>query len=242
MRRWKREEGWRVLIGFVVCVVASSCAVRTPAPTPLPDGAVQAPQSRLMTINGGDVLEVIIRRGAGEERLTATVRDNGVVSVSFVDVQVGGLTTLEAEARLTEVLAPYVKEPRVQVIFQQKVVLDRFYVFGEVNTPGVYPLTPGMTVVDAIGQADGYTEQAHLASARVLRGNLVQPQILAANLEQLLFAGDFGQNVRLKDQDIVYVPRTRIGDWNQFLEKIRPTLEIIALPLQSVILYKTIGQ
>jgi polysaccharide biosynthesis/export protein len=160
--------------------------------------------------------------------------------VSFVDLAVGGVTALEAEERLREALAPYIKQPRVQVVFQQKVVADRVFVFGEVNAPGVYPLSPGMTVMDALGQANGYTDDAYLPSARVLRGGLAEPQILATQLDRLLYEGDLGQNLLLKDQDIVYVPRSRVGDWNQFIEEIRPTLEVITLPLQSVILGRAI--
>jgi len=88
--------------------------------------------------------------------------------------------------------------------------------------------------------ADGYTDAAYLPSVRVLRGGLASPQILATDLDQLLYRGDLGQNLRLKDQDIVYVPRSRVGDWNQFIEEIRPTLEVITLPLQSVILGRAI--
>jgi hypothetical protein len=31
----------------------------------------------------------------------------------------------------------------------------------------------------------------------------------------------------LKDNDIVFVPRERIGDWNSFLLKINPTLTLL---------------
>ncbi|MGH7274025.1 MAG: hypothetical protein ACREIQ_06205, partial [Nitrospiria bacterium] len=44
------------------------------------------------TIGPGDALEVIVRRGAGEERYAPTVKEDGTVPVSFVDVSVKGLT------------------------------------------------------------------------------------------------------------------------------------------------------
>ncbi len=234
MMQWRRH-GLVVGLGLLMLVIGSGCAIQTPRPNVEPEAAVRA---RVMTITPGDVLEVIVRRGAGEDRFTSTVRESGVLSVSFVDVPVKELTATEAEQKLAEALAPFVKEPRVQVLFKQKVILDRFYVFGEVNKPGVYPLESGMTIADALGKADGYTKTAYLPSVRVLRGGLAQPEVLPVDVDHLLYKGDIAQNLVLKNQDIVFVPRTRIGDWNRFIEQIRPTLEIILLPLQSSIMYR----
>jgi polysaccharide export outer membrane protein len=224
-----------LVIGFMMMGIEAGCAIKTPRPTVQPEAAVRA---RVMTITSGDVLEVIVRRGAGEDRFTSTVRESGVISVSFVDVPVKDLTATEAEQKLAEALAPFVKEPRVQVLFKQKVILDRFYVFGEVNKPGVYPLESGMTVADALGKADGYNKTAYLPSVRILRGGLDHPEILPVDVDQMLYEGDIAQNLVLKNQDIVFVPRTRIGDWNKFIEQIRPTIETLSQALQPAILYR----
>jgi protein involved in polysaccharide export with SLBB domain len=109
-----------------------------------------------------------------------------------------------------------------------------------VNKPGVFPLEPGMTVVDALGRADGYTQTAYLSSLRVLRGGLDQPQVLPVDMDQLLFDGQLMQNMLLKNQDIVFVPRNRIGDWNAFMKDLIPTLDVIEKALQPPILYRTI--
>ena len=217
-------------------IILAGC-IHTPKPTARPDTTARA---KVLTITPGDVLEVIVRRGAGEDRFTSTVRENGVLSISFVDVPVKDLTATEAEEKLAEAMAPFVKEPRVQVLFKQKVIVDRFFVFGEVNKPGVFPLESGMTIADALGKADGYSKTAYLPSVRILRGGLDHPEILPVDVDQMLYEGDIAQNLVLKNQDIVFVPRTRIGDWNRFIEQITPTLEAISQALQPVILYKTI--
>jgi len=224
-------------IGLMMAGAGVGCTIHTPAPTVQPESTMRA---RVMTITPGDVLEVVVRRGAGEDRFTSTVRDNGVLSVSFVDVPVGELTATEAEQKLAEALAPFVKEPRVQVLFKQKVIVDRFYIFGEVKNPGVYPLESGMTIADALGKADGYKETAYLPSVRILRGGTAHPEILPVDVDQMLHLGDIAQNLVLKNQDIVFVPRTRIGDWNAFMEQLKPTLDVIDKALQPPILYQTL--
>jgi polysaccharide export outer membrane protein len=236
----QRQNVMRLAVGLITTALIAGCAVRTPPPTPITGPVASMIRPSLLTISPGDVLEVIIRRGAGEEKYTGTVRDNGMLSVSFIDVNVKGLSLLDAEQRLTELLVPYIKEPRVQILFEKKVITDRIYVFGEVNKPGVIPLEPGMTVVDALGKANGYTKTAFLPSVRVLRGGGDRPEVLPVDMDQLIYQGQLGQNLLLKNQDIVFVPRTRIGDWNAFMEELKPTLDVIEKALQPPILYQTL--
>lgn len=107
---------------------------------------------------------------------------------------------------------------------------NRIIVLGEVKNPGVYPLRKGLGVIDAIAQAGGYTNVAKLEEVRIIRGGLINPKIIGVNVKRLI-AGDLSQNLRLNGNDILYIPRTKIGDWNDFIAKIRPTVEILLAPL-----------
>ncbi len=109
-------------------------------------------------------------------------------------------------------------------------VEKRIFVFGEVKKPGVYPLKEGTTLVQALGLAGGYKDTAVLRDIRVIRGGLEKPRLIAANVEAIIKKGEFERDVVLKNNDIIYVPRNRISNWNAFLAKIRPTLEFIILP------------
>src|SRR5438309_5226275 len=71
-------------------------------------------------IEPGDSLEVVVRRGGGEERSLVTVRDNGRVYVGSLDIEVKNLTTTEAEARITEQAATIIRNPRVEVSIKAK--------------------------------------------------------------------------------------------------------------------------
>ena len=91
-------------------------------------------------IETGDTLEVVIRRGAGEEKFSSVVRENGNISIGFMEVDVGGVTAAVAEVRVQEVAEPYMRQPRVQVLLKKKVLkVKRVFVFGDVKKPGMVP-------------------------------------------------------------------------------------------------------
>jgi polysaccharide export outer membrane protein len=112
-----------------------------------------------------------------------------------------------------------------------KDIRDMIFVFGEVKNPGAYPFSQGLTAVQAVGLAGGYTDIAVLEDTRIIRGRLDNPAILPANVESVIKKGETGKDVTLAKNDIIYIPRSRIGDWNAFLSKLRPTLDFIILPL-----------
>jgi protein involved in polysaccharide export with SLBB domain len=106
------------------------------------------------------------------------------------------------------------------------------YVLGEVNSPGAYPFEREITLLEAVAKAGGTTEYATLESTKIVRGDLSKPEILSSNLERLIKRGDRSQNFVLANRDVVYVPRSFIGDVNEFIEKISPSLRIILWPGQ----------
>lgn len=122
-----------------------------------------------------------------------------------------------------------------------EVAENKVLVFGEVKKPGIYPKKPGMNLLDAIALADGYTNYAVLKNTAVIRSGNPNSQILVANLDRLIKKGDLSQNILLANNDIVYVPRSLIGDWNVFIEKIRPTLQLLVLPLTVAVEVKYLG-
>ena len=111
---------------------------------PLPKGDVYADETVPTSetpIETGDTLEVVIRRGAGEEKFSSVVRENGKISVGFMEVDVGGVTAAVAEARVQEAAVPYMRQPRVQVLLKKKVLkVKRVFVFGDVKKPGMVPM------------------------------------------------------------------------------------------------------
>ena len=96
------------------------------------------------------------------------VTGNGLVSLPFVGgMKAGGLTVSELERAIVGRLAPdYLKNPRVSV---EVLNFRPFDIIGEVTKPGSYPFRSGMTVINAIAMAGGFTYRAKENSFRIKR-------------------------------------------------------------------------
>jgi polysaccharide export outer membrane protein len=211
----------------------------------LPKGDVYADETVPTSetpIETGDTLEVVIRRGAGEEKFASVVRENGKVSIGFMEVDVGGITAAVAETRVQEAAVPYMRDPRVQVLLKKKVLkVKRVFVFGDVKKPGMVPMSRNMTVLQALAVADMYQETALMEEVRVIRGgDLAKPHILMADLARAFTYGDMTRNVSLEENDVVFVPREHLGDASEAAKKIMPIITAGVAPFYPVFLINAI--
>jgi len=93
------------------------------------------------------------------------VATSGVISLPLVgDTKVAGLTTSELareiEGRLTS--GGFVNKPSVAV---SVLAFRPFYILGEVAAPGQYPYVPGLTIIEAIAMARGFTLRSNKKKA-----------------------------------------------------------------------------
>jgi len=110
---------------------------------------------------------------------------------------------------------------------------ERVYVFGEVKTQGIYRLKDAYDLLAAVSKAGGTTRVAVDSDIKIIRGykeDRNKPIILAVNLDEILKKGDIAQNISLQDGDVVYVPRTAIGDLNEFIVNTTPLLDYLLYP------------
>ena len=215
----------------------------TPLP-PLPKGDLYAEETVVsadVPIEPGDTLEVVIRRGAGEEKYTSLVSEAGTAAISFLEVDVEGLTAAEADALIQEAFEPYIKDPRVQVRLKKKSLrVKRVFIFGDVKKPGMLPMSRNMTVLQAIAQADSYNETAILDEIRIVRGNLQQPEFLTADLSRLFSDGDMSGNLPLEENDIIYVPRSKLGDVAAAASIVLPIISTLIQPFYGALAIEAI--
>ncbi len=106
----------------------------------------------------------------------------------------------------------------VRLVNQESVM---FYVMGEVNSPGSYPLVGHETVLDAIIAAGGISDRGNDHKIILTRPQVGgQPRvILPVCYQQILQLGDVSTNYQLQPGDRIYVPSmTLVEDIKQSLQ------------------------
>jgi polysaccharide export outer membrane protein len=155
-------------------------------------------------IGAQDVLDIEVWK---EEQLTKTVpvRPDGKISLPLLnDVQASGLTPIQLSTQITDSLKKFVTDPQVTVIVRE-INSQRVYLIGEVGRAGAYPLLPGMTVLQALSSAGGFTQFANIKRIYVLRNENGKQEKLPFNYKEALGA-KADQNIMLKAGDTIVVP------------------------------------
>ena len=114
-------------------------------------------------------------------------------------------------------------------------------ILGEVFQPNVYMFADDARLMEALSQAGGFNAAALRDDIRLIRVVEGSGQMYSINFERFANHGDLRQNVALKNDDIIYVPRSFLGDVNDVITKIEPLLNILLLPATYRDLYSTGG-
>ncbi|MEE3336688.1 MAG: polysaccharide biosynthesis/export family protein [Candidatus Latescibacterota bacterium] len=114
-------------------------------------------------------------------------------------------------------------------------------VLGEVANPSVYMFPEDARVIEALSQAGGLTDDAVRNDIRLIRVEDGEPRMYGINFERLATRGDYRQNVPLRNDDIIFVPRSFLGDVNDVITRIEPLLTVLLLPASYRDLYTTGG-
>ncbi len=98
------------------------------------------------------------------------------------------------------------------------------YVLGQVGKPGSYRLTPRMTVLDAIAQAGGPTENAKPEKIGLYRAGSNTTEIIS--FAELINPAR-RMNYALEDGDVLFVPTSGLGEFGYFMRQISPSLSLL---------------
>lgn len=99
------------------------------------------------------------------------------------------------------------------------------FVMGDVKNPGSYQIqTSGLSLLDAINLAGGPTEDANTDEIRLVRNMNEKDGIRIISLKNIISKADFSKNYKLKDNDIIFVPKRGVAKFNYFLRQIDPFL------------------
>lgn len=109
-------------------------------------------------LGSGDKVRVNV---FGEAALTGEfqVSGGGMISLPLIgDIRAAGLTVAEFQRAVEQGLKQgYLLDPKVSA---EVLTYRPFFVLGEVGSPGTYPYSNGLTVLNAVATAGGFTYRA----------------------------------------------------------------------------------
>ncbi len=113
------------------------------------------------------------------------------------------------------------------------------FVLGEVAQPGVKPLERPY-LLDVLTSAGGFTVNAMEGHVHVIRlgNNPYHPTVFSVNAGKL-YKGDFTQNLRIEDGDLISVSKDALADISKVIGQITPVLQALTLPATVVSAYTT---
>jgi polysaccharide export outer membrane protein len=106
---------------------------------------------------------------------------------------------------ISEKLKKFVEKPEVSVIVTA-INSRRIYIVGEVNRAGAFPLLPGMTVLQALSSAGGFSQFADLKNIYILRAESGKSSRFPFNYKEVIKGNRTEQNILLKPGDTIVVP------------------------------------
>jgi protein involved in polysaccharide export with SLBB domain len=159
----------------------------------------------------GDELLLEVIDSDADVRLPADQRilaDGSLDLAKYGRVVVAGMTLEQAEATIQRIISEAEGEPTL-INVQLIQPIHRYYVVGEVNSPGAYPLTGHETVLDAIMEAGGLTARA--SACDMLLARPTDPRSCRITLPVCYRAitqlGDTSTNYHLQPGDRIFVAR-----------------------------------
>jgi polysaccharide export outer membrane protein len=166
---------------------------------PAPNAAAVDPKAYI--IGAEDVISIRVWREP-ENSGNFTVRPDGKVSIPLIgEVQAAGKTPEQLSASISEGLQKVMVHPEVTVGVE-KVNSKKYYIQGEVNKPGAYPLVIDTTVLEALVNAGGFREFANSKKIVILRGS----DRLKFNYHEVTHGKKMEQNILVKPGDQIIVP------------------------------------
>lgn len=97
---------------------------------------------------------------------------------------------------------------------------------GEVRSPQRRLYESGLGLIEALTNA-GWMLESHWSNVIIIRDGLSNPKMFKVNVDGIL-AGKC-QNIILKPNDIVYVPKDDLAEYNVFIRKLMPTAQLMNL-------------
>jgi protein involved in polysaccharide export with SLBB domain len=193
-----------LLVAAVAALALGGCASRRQATIPAVDETAVAVGAS--SLGQGDVIEVRVYQEPELSGVYQVGAEGDVVFPLCQRVVVGGLTPNAAAERIRGCLREgFMRDPQVTVLVKEY-NSKKVFVFGEVQKPGTFVYEDGMSVVQAVTVAGGFTKTAARNSTSVTRRVNGQEVKVKVNVQDIALGK--APNFTLEPGDIVYVPES----------------------------------
>ena len=156
-------------------------------------------------IDVGDALEINVWK---EPEMTrpVVVRLDGRISLPLIgDVIAAGSTPMELAKTLEKKIGEIIEEPSVTVILTAS-NSRVYYMVGNINSPGAYPIIAPVNLLQAIAKAGGLGEWADKDEIIIVRRSSGKDEMLSFNYEKFVKGKDLSQNIMIQYGDTIIVP------------------------------------
>lgn len=216
--RTNKKVPWLSIFIISISVLFAGCAsVEKSGPSAA--SAFHSAQNQEYTIQAGDQLDIkfFYNPDLNEQ---VFVRPDGRISLQLVhEIVAAGLTPSQLADLLKKKYEGELDNPEVTVILRS-FGGQRVYIDGEVSKPGIINLITPLTVAQSLAEAGGVKETAKLSEIILIRrGPDNKPVGLIMNMEKVIYGTDPGSDIYLMPNDIVYVPRSSIANFNIWVDQ-----------------------
>ena len=167
-------------------------------------------------LRAGDTLEIRFFI-TPELNTILTIRPDGYISLELLDdIKAEGLTVPELDEILTKEYEKQLNKAMLTVIVKDTAG-QTFYVGGEVGAPKELTITGKINALQAIFRAGGFKVDANKSEVVIIsRGPDHKPVARKVNLKNALKGKVPENEYLLRPFDIVYVPKTRLAEIDDF--------------------------
>ena len=154
------------------------------------------------------------------------VRDGEILPVDFKLAIEGRGLGQNASNDMQLVKLNNIKLNKGDYIFVAQRMESSVTICGEVRSPHRRLYEPGMGLIETLTAA-GWMQESHWSHVIIIRDGLSDPKMYKIDVDGIL-AGKC-RNVYLKANDIVYVPKDNMSEYNVFIRKLLPTAQLVNL-------------
>ncbi len=105
-------------------------------------------------------------------------------------------------------------------VFLEEMNSNVVYVMGEVKKPQMVLMESPTTVTQVVAKAEGFSDAANLNTVLIIsRNKNGNPVGRLIDLERVIEAGNIGQDILLRQYDVVYIPKSTIAKADLFVEQ-----------------------